>query len=326
MQEQSERQLTVETLVEKMDAVPTFAIMRDVNGSKRFVPMSFADDIPAGKAAPQVCAFFVDPAEAKQALNQARAACPDMHLVLGAMPLGHAFALTVGWAEAIGEHPFTIRGSRELTKGTRQRVVQQLDEAGLPSYWQIPVVVCEALSSPTVLPIFLSLESLADTWKAAGHEGPPPRRLSIVDLRLLSNEMLAPISKTRTDWTVVRFLGVEAAHQLVANGIDEVNASGGFGSGKGSGDEAALTAAAEAQATAARAAALAEDPEIEPPPLEVEVDATLAEPEDPEIESPPLEVEVDATLAEDDPETEPPPLEVEVKVGGPVRGPVEIVD
>ena len=58
-------------------------------------------------------------AEAKQALNQARAACPDMHLVLGAMPLGHAFALTVGWAEAIGEHPFTIRGSRELTKGTR---------------------------------------------------------------------------------------------------------------------------------------------------------------------------------------------------------------
>ena len=53
-----------------------------------------------------MCAFFVDPAEAKQALNQARAACPDMHLVLGAMPLGHAFALTVGWAqEADGPKP-----------------------------------------------------------------------------------------------------------------------------------------------------------------------------------------------------------------------------
>lgn len=73
--------------------------------------------------------------------------------------------------------------------------------------------------------------------------------------------------KTRTDWTVARFLGVEAAHQIVAKGLEQLDASGGLGSGKGSGDAAALAAAAQARAAAARAAALAVDPEVEPPPL-----------------------------------------------------------
>lgn len=52
----------------------------------------------------------------------------------------------------------------------------------------------QELSSPTVLPVFLSHEALATTWTAAGHAEPPPTRLSILDLRMLANEMLAPFA------------------------------------------------------------------------------------------------------------------------------------
>jgi hypothetical protein len=88
IQQRMEPQLGVKALVELLDAVPTFAIMNEVGTQKRFVPMRFSEDSTATDA-PEVCAFFLDPAEAKRSLQQAQSAAPDMTLVLGAMPLGH---------------------------------------------------------------------------------------------------------------------------------------------------------------------------------------------------------------------------------------------
>ena len=159
IKEAMEPQLRVADVVERLDAVPTFAIMNEstTDGSKRFVPMAFPDDLEGDpESAPHVCAFFLDPKEAKSALVQAQKLRPELTLVLGAMPLGHAFGLTVGWAEAVGTHPFTIRGSPPLTRDTRDHIKAGLDKAGLPSYWQIPVILCEALHSPTVMPVFFT--------------------------------------------------------------------------------------------------------------------------------------------------------------------------
>ena len=108
MQDGMMPKLSVQQLVERLDAVPTFAIMSEnrESGKKRFVPMRFfEDDASRDEAAlaPLVCAFFLDPREAKRSLAQAQAAVGgDMALVLGAMPLGHAFSLCVAreyWQE-----------------------------------------------------------------------------------------------------------------------------------------------------------------------------------------------------------------------------------
>ena len=267
MQEQLAPQLKVKDVVELLDTIPTFAIMNDSDGGqKKFMPMKFAiegDSSPA--STPEVCAFFIDPAEAKRTLAHAQAACPDLRLVLGAMPLGHAFALTVGWAEAKGTAPFVIRGSPGLTMDCRAHLVPQLEKAGLPSYWQIPVIMCEELQSAAVLPVFLTHGGLASTWKAAGHEGPPPKRLHILDLRMLVDQMLQPPGAERVNWSTVRFLGCERGSAVAESLVGELHAAGGFGSGKGSGDAAALAAEADAAAAARAAAARRADPEHDPP-------------------------------------------------------------
>ena len=81
IQEQMEPQLCKEDLVRLLDAVPTFAIMNERgDGSKTFVPMAFANDDegPSTEGGPpQVCAFFLDPAEAQRSLVQAQRAVLD---------------------------------------------------------------------------------------------------------------------------------------------------------------------------------------------------------------------------------------------------------
>jgi len=274
MQEQMEPQMRIQHLVGRMNEVPTFGIMTESENGKRFVPMRFDDGDAGSAAGPQVCAFFLDPDEARRTLAQAQQAVPELRLVIGAIPLGHAFSLVVGWAEAKGDAPFTIRGSASLTKDVRQHVQKQLESAGLPAYWQIPVILCDELCTPTVVPVFLTHEGLSACWKAAGREGPPPKTLKIVDLRLLVPTMLEHASQSALDWRNVRFLGCENGSRALKHGLDELEASGGIGSGHGSGDRAALEAEAALNVAALQAKASLEaavkkraDPESEPPPL-----------------------------------------------------------
>ena len=121
MQEQVFPRLGVKELVERMNSVPTFAIVNVAGGGKRHLPMRFADD----EVTPQeVCAFFADPAEAKRALEQAQRACPDMELVLGAgEPAG---TLTVVFARAMLERPtlrpYGDRVARQAADPPRYRI------------------------------------------------------------------------------------------------------------------------------------------------------------------------------------------------------------
>ena len=260
MQEQLHPRLSVKELVERMNVVPTFAIVNVTGGGKRHVPMRFADD----EVTPQeVCAFFADPAEAKRALGQAQRTCPDMELVLGAVPLGNAFSLVVGWAEAKGSAPFTIRGSETLTKDMRPHLKKQLDKLGMPSYWQCPVILCDEVTSATVTPAFLDHASFAATWKAVGRSEPPSSSLKITDLRVLVNMILRCPASSGDNWTNVRFLGLQSAHDMATAGLDQLEAAGGVGSGKGSGDRQVQEAEARPKVSSSPP-----DPADEPPALE----------------------------------------------------------
>ena len=163
--------------------MPTFAIMNVKGGAKKHVPMRFADD----EVTPEGCArFFADPAEAKRSLGQAHA-CPDMELVLGVVPLGHALALVVGWADGKGSAPFTIRGSEKLTKDVRAHLKKQLKKLGMPAYWQIPVILCDELTTAAVMPVFLEHASLAAAARRGGR-GHSTSTLKIFDLRARAND------------------------------------------------------------------------------------------------------------------------------------------
>lgn len=232
MQTAAEPRLSVQALVERMNDVPTFAIVNVSSGAKKYVPMRFQD---GEVAAPEVCPFFIDPNEATRAMSIAARAAPDMELVLGVIPLGHAFALVVGWAEAQGNTPFTIRGSEVLARDVRPHLEKQCKKAGMPSYWTCPVIMCDELQSNAVRPVFLTHEGFLEAWKATGSTAPPPTKLQIMDLRVLVNTMLGRFEGV--DWQTVRFLGNKSGHCVVKKGLDDLEAAGGIGSGRGSGDK-----------------------------------------------------------------------------------------
>ena len=60
-----------------------------------------------------------------------------------------------------------------------------------------------------MLPVFMSHEGMAATWQAAGKQGPPPTKLTCIDLRILIAHMRKPFKETGVDWSIVRFLGTE---------------------------------------------------------------------------------------------------------------------
>ena len=99
----------------KLDETPMFAVMNDASGTRKFLPMRFADE--SGTQGPEVCAFFLSPVEAGTALQQAaKVVGSSMKLVIGCMPLGKAFALAVGWAQAKGSAPFVLRSTAPVMK------------------------------------------------------------------------------------------------------------------------------------------------------------------------------------------------------------------
>jgi hypothetical protein len=221
--EMSVRQLSKQDVVGKLDEIPTFCVMNEAaDGKKKFVPMRFADS--DGAPGPECCAFFIEPSEAKESLQQAAKAAPDMNLVIGCMPLGMAYALCAGWAEAQGSSTFILRTSRQLTQRMKPLMTRQLEQLGMEaSSWHFPVFMCEELQSPTVLPVFLSHDGLAATWEATGKTGPPPSKLSCLDLRVVVAQMLKPFKETGSDWSIVRFLGTERAYNVVREGLDQLD-------------------------------------------------------------------------------------------------------
>ena len=161
---------------------------------------------------------------------------------MGTIPLGRAFALTEGWAEAKGASNFRLRAHAQLAKQCRPILTKQLEQHGLPTGEVFPIFTCEELTTESVMPFFLSRAELVSTFaevmRQRGSTQPPPEQMTVLDLRLLAKRM----QSAGVDWSIVQFVGTERAHQAVCEAQQQE----------------------EARASLAMAP---EDPEAEPPPL-----------------------------------------------------------
>ena len=198
--------LSREDICAKLDALPTFTI---VDAQKQFVPVL----LPGEEA--NCCAFWTEPREAQRAIKQAKQQRPDAELAMGTMPLGKAFALCEGWAEAGGQSNFRLRAHSELTKKVRPLLTSQLEQQGMPTEHVFPVFTCEELTTRTVMPFFLSRAELIGTWeelmRQRGSKAPPPSQMTVLDLRFLAKRMQAG----GVDWSIVKFLGTDRAFEAV---------------------------------------------------------------------------------------------------------------
>ncbi|EOD28537.1 hypothetical protein EMIHUDRAFT_100000 [Emiliania huxleyi CCMP1516] len=178
-------------IVEKLNELPAFAI---VGADKSFVPLQVQD--AAGETTVHdVAVIWTEPQEAQAALAQARAQRPDA--AIGTLPLGKAFALCEGWAQAAGASRFRLQAHSKV----------------------FPLFLCEELSTDECMPIFLSRAEMVATWEEAmqrsGGRLNPPDKLTVLDLRLLVARMQQGGIQ---DWSVVKFVGTDRAYAMVEEG------------------------------------------------------------------------------------------------------------
>jgi len=209
----------------KLDRIPTFCVMSESNGSKKFLPLRFADE-DSKEPGPETCACFIDPREAHMTLLQAQKGAPDLSLAVGVLSLGKALALAEGWAAAQGAAPFSLRASLPLRKKFGPLLTRQLEQKKIKTFWHLPVFLCQELQSPTVLPVFLDPDDVASTWRKTGRTEPVPTRLTCLDLRLVVHEMLKSLKEAEgVDWSNVRFVGTEAGWKAVEQGFKQMDAA-----------------------------------------------------------------------------------------------------
>lgn len=204
--------LSKEEIVAKLDALPAFCV---VDAKKQFVPLSVHK---GGSVTDGVTTFWTEPLEAKDALAQAIHQRPDANLALGTIPLGRAFALCEGWAEAAGATSFRLHAHSKVSLELRPMLTKQLDQQGLPTEHVFPIFMCEELSTETQMPLFLSRVEMVATWEAAmqkaGLTRPPPEKMTVMDLRILVKRMQAG----GMDWSIFNFIGTDRAYETVREG------------------------------------------------------------------------------------------------------------
>jgi len=211
--------LSRQDVAEKLNGIPCFCV---VDATKQFVPLRIQDR--AGLTE-DCCFFWSEPVEAKHALAQAMSQRSETESSLGlaTIPLGKAFALCEGWAEAgtsTGQPcKFQLRAHARLVEEVRPQLTRQLEHAGLdPAGGVFPLFLCEELTTDTVMPIFLSRVDVVSTWEAAiaqaGRDvskATPPSKITVLDLRMLARRM----QSGGMDWSIVTFVGTDRAFQLM---------------------------------------------------------------------------------------------------------------
>jgi len=196
--------LSRKEIILKLNAIPTFTI---VNASKEIVP--FRED---GSQEHTAC-WYVDAAEAKGALVQARLQNPDLQLHLGVTPLGIAFALAIGWQKPQSSTPLRLQASRVGAADLEDNLKGQCEAQGIDaSGWQFPIFCCDELQGPKMMPMFVSRFDLAQTWEAAGKSKESiPSEITVMDLRVLVNQMQQDVF----DWSTVHLIASQQAVELV---------------------------------------------------------------------------------------------------------------
>ena len=205
--------LSRQEIAAKLDTMPTFCLVNAE--TKSFVSIRLQDEEGHGE---ECCPFWVEPLDAKAALAQAMKQRPEVTLGMGTIPLGRAFALSEGWAEAEGGFNFRLKAHAQVERQLRPMLTKQLEQQGLPTAQVFPIFMCEELTTDTVMPCFLSRAEMVSTWEAAmkqaGKQGGPPAQMTVLDLRILVRRMQAG----GMDWSILRFVGTDRAYEAAQEG------------------------------------------------------------------------------------------------------------
>mmetsp|Transcript_85486 Transcript_85486/g.147792 ORF Transcript_85486/g.147792 Transcript_85486/m.147792 type:complete len:440 (+) Transcript_85486:53-1372(+) len=201
--------LTHEEIVDKLNAVPTFAL---VNGAGKIVPLGNAD------GSRDVC-WFISAEEAKMLLELASADHPDEGLHLEVFPLGVAFQYADGWPTkhraASGNSSFylKVRGPRQEVEASEADLRAQLKAYDIdPGNWVLPVYSSPEFQSEGIMPLFFSPDDFVECWIAEGRSTDAlPENLRGVDLRLLVSQML---NSKSLNWSIFEFVSSNEAYEL----------------------------------------------------------------------------------------------------------------
>jgi len=181
-------------IVEKLNELPAFAI---VGADKSFVPLQVQD--AAGETTVHdVAVIWTEPQEAQAALAQARAQRPDA--AIGTLPLGKAFALCEGWAQAAGASRFRLQAHSKVRAELRPMLVRQLQQQGLPTGQVFPLFLCEELSTDECMPIFLSRAEMVATWEEACLALAGSMHISAESRLYLAGSMYGPQPAAPASW------------------------------------------------------------------------------------------------------------------------------
>ena len=205
--------LSREAICSLMDTIPCFCI---VDAQKQFVPLRVQG---ITGTADDTCMAWTEPLEAQSALEQAKKQRPSAELAIATLPLGKAFALSEGWAEAQGVSAFRVQAHSRMVQELRPQLTQQLKQQGMPTGEVFPVFMWEELTTDTVMPVFLSRAEIVATWQAVQKQrgnvhAPPPSSFTVMDLRILVRRM----QSGGVDWSIIRFVGTDRAFELVKEG------------------------------------------------------------------------------------------------------------
>ena len=205
--------LSREAICSLLDAIPCFCI---VDAQKQFVPLRVQG---VTGTAEDCCVAWTEPLEAQSALAQTQKQRPAAALAIATLPLGKAFALCEGWAEAQGVSAFKLQAHRGIVEELRPQLEQQLEAQGMPTAHVFPVFMWEELTTDTVMPVFLSRAEILATWRAVmvrrGHppdmSPPPSATFTVLDLSILVRRM----QSGGVDWSIIRFVGTDRAFEVV---------------------------------------------------------------------------------------------------------------
>ena len=206
--------LSKEEIVEKLNGVPTFAVMQS-DGSVISLPD------PTGSPGEECCTWFMDAAEARSTLRKVVAANPDLTgLHLACHGLGDFLNLCNGWprkadsALPSGDAPrLKLQGSREVTAAVGPQLVTALKGQGLDAgTWQLAVFIAEELSQAgpegeqILLPVFLNPNDVRAAFDKVGLPPKALERVNVMELRQLLRSMLEPAPDAVNPWRAVRFV------------------------------------------------------------------------------------------------------------------------